>query len=284
MAVQQPIDPHLEQQYNNMARRPDAPELLSRIAERSADYRARADAALDRAYGDHAREKLDVFRCDLAQAPLLVYLHGGYWQRGDKSMYSYLAEPFNAVGVDVAIVGYPLCPEVSMTRITQSIRAALIWLWRNAGELGVDADRINLSGHSAGGHLTAMALVTPWPDLDPGLPPDLLKSAVPISGLYRLEPLLPTTISEALSLSAAEIERLSPVNLPARADAPVLVVVGGGESAEFFSQADSLIEAWSRPGLVLEKHIDPQADHFDVVLHLGDPDSELFARVGGWLR
>ena len=274
----------LEQQYNNMARRPDAPELLDGLAERSAGYRAQADATIDCAYGGHEREKLDVFRCGSAQAPLLVYLHGGYWQRGDKSIYSYLAEPFNAAGVDVAVIGYPLCPEVSMTAITHSIRTALAWLWHNAGELGIDADRINLAGHSAGGHLTAMALATHWPDLDPGLPQGLLKSAIPISGLYRLEPLLPTTISEALNLTAEETDRLSPVNLSARADAPMLVVVGGGETAEFFSQADSLIDAWSRPGLIMERHVDPKADHFDVVVHLGDPGSELFGRVSGWLR
>lgn len=284
MTVQPGIDPELEQQYNNMARRPDAPELLAGLAGRSADYRARADAALNCAYGDHAREMLDIFRCGSARAPLLVYLHGGYWQRGDRSMYSYLAEAFNAAGADVAIVGYPLCPEASMTQITHSVRAALAWLWKNASRLGVDAGRINLAGHSAGGHLTAMALATRWPELDPALPPDLLKSAIPISGLYRLEPLMPTTISEALNLDTAEIEELSPVNLAAGCDAPMLVVVGGAETAEFFSQADSLVDAWSRPGLVIDRYVDADADHFDVVIHLGDSDSEFFGRVYAWLR
>lgn len=284
MAVQSRIDPELEQQYNNMARRPDAPELLAGLVERSAAYRAQADAALDCVYGDDEREKLDLFHCGTTRAPLLVYLHGGYWQRGDKSMYSYLAEAFNAAGVDVAVIGYPLCPAVSMTRITGSIRTALAWLWRNANRLGIDAGRINLAGHSAGGHLTAMALATHWPDLNSGLPTDLLKSAIPISGLYRLEPLLPTTISEALNLTGEETERLSPVNLTAHSGAPMLAVVGGSETTEFFNQADSLIDAWSRPGLIIDRYVDPDADHFDVVVHLGDPNSELFGRVSDWLR
>ena len=283
MNKQPAVDPHFEYEYNNMARRPDAPELLARLAERSAAYRQQADAALDCRYGDGERELLDLFRCGERGAPLLVYLHGGYWQRGDKSIYSYLAEPFNAAGVDVAVIGYPLCPQVSMTRLVESMRGALAWLWRNAAELGVDASRINLCGHSAGGHLTAMALATDWPTYGNDLPADLLKSAIPISGLYRLEPLQATTISHALHLTAAEVEALSPANLANRSNAPLLIVVGGGETFEFFTQADSLVAAWSRAGLVIERHDDPGADHFDVVVNLGDPASELFRRARDWL-
>ena len=278
------VDPHFEYEYNNMARRADAPELLARLAERSAAYRQRADAALDCRYGDGERELLDLFRCGERGAPLLVYLHGGYWQRGDKSIYSYLAESFNAAGVDVAVVGYPLCPQVSMTRLVTSIREALAWLWRNGAEHGLNVERLNLCGHSAGGHLTAMALATDWPELGDDLPSALLKSAIPISGLYRLEPLLATTISHALHLTPAEIDELSPANLALHGNAPLLIVVGGGETFEFFTQADSLVAAWSRPDFAIERHDDPGADHFDVVVNLGNPESELFRRVRDWLK
>jgi len=278
------IDPHFEYEYNNMARRPDAPELIAGLAERSAAYRGQADALLDCRYGDHERERIDIFRCGRPQAPLFVYVHGGYWQRGDKSIYSYLAEAFNAAGVDVAIVGYPLCPEVSMTQLVASIRAALAWLWRNGAGHGLNVARLNLCGHSAGGHLTAMALATDWPGIGDDLPPDLLQSAIPISGLYRLQPLLPTTISHALHLTPAEVDELSPASLAAAVDAPLLVVVGGGETGEFFTQADSLVAAWSRPGLEIQRHDDPGADHFDVIVNLGDSSSELFRRVLGWLQ
>lgn len=284
MADKIPIDPDLEYDYNNMARRPDAPELLERLATRSAAYRNAADAALDCRYGDGERELLDLFRCGQRDAPLYVYIHGGYWQRGDKSIYSYLAETFNAAGIDVAILGYPLCPQVSMTRLVASIRAALAWLWRHAAGLGVNAGRINLSGHSAGGHLTAMALTTRWAEIGEGLPADLLKTAIPLSGLYRLEPLLPTSIAQALDLSAAEVHDLSPVNLAPAVDAPLLVVVGGGETPEFFSQAASLIDAWSRNERLTEIYVEPAVDHFDLVVKLGDPESELFRRVSGWLE
>ncbi|HKJ52356.1 MAG TPA: alpha/beta hydrolase [Gammaproteobacteria bacterium] len=278
------IDPELEYNYNNMARRPDAPELLQRLAARSEAFRREADAALDCRYGDGERERLDLFRCGELDAPLYVYIHGGYWQRGDKSMYSYLAEPFNAAGIDVAVVGYPLCPQVSMTRLVASIRSALAWLWRNAGDLGVNPERINLSGHSAGGHLTAMALATRWPELGDDLPTDLVRTGIPLSGLYRLDPLLPTTIADALGLSAAEVSELSPVNLEPAVDAPLLVVIGGGETPGFFSQAGLLLEAWSRNECLVEKYVEPEVDHFDLLVRLGDPQSELFRRVTSWLE
>lgn len=278
-----PVDPLLEDHYNNMARRPDAPDLLRRWSERSASYRRRADAALDCAYGKGARELVDIFRCGVSHAPVYVYLHGGYWQRGDKSIYSFVAEPFNAAGVDVAVIGYPLCPQVSMTQLVSRVTAALAWLFQNATSLGISADRINLSGHSAGGHLTAMCLATHWQDLDPGLPSDLIKAAIPLSGLYRLEPLRHTTIADALNLSDAETERLSPVNLTVSYPAPTLIAVGGSESAEFFHQVDDLIESWSDGSLVLEKYVEPGADHFDIVASLADPASELFRRVSAWL-
>jgi arylformamidase len=278
------IDPQLESHYNNVARRPDAAELMQQLAASSASYRDGADASLDCRYGDHSRECIDIFRCGQPAAPLYVYVHGGYWQRGDKSIYSYLAQTFNAAGVDVAIVGYPLCPEVSMTAVVASIRNALAWLYRNAAGVGINAGRINLSGHSAGGHLAAMAITTRWPDVAGDLPADLLKSAIPISGLYLLEPLRHTTIGEALQLTDAETSALSPALLRAAHAAPMLTITGGAETPAFFSQADSLVEAWSHPGFVIEQHVEPEADHFDVVVRLGSSDSDIFRRILAWLQ
>ncbi|MDJ0778809.1 MAG: alpha/beta hydrolase [Gammaproteobacteria bacterium] len=272
-------DPELEAQYNNVARRPDVGDVLQDWIERSADCRAHADAALDQVYGEHERERIDLFRSGRSDAPLLVYIHGGYWQRGDKSMYSFVAQAFNAAGIDVAVVGYPLCPEVSMSALTDSIRRALAWLYRSAGQLGINRQRINLSGHSAGGHLTAMGLVTDWPLLAGDLPADLLKSGIALSGLFRLQPLLPTSISAALHLTEAEITQLSPVLAPAPATTPTLVVVGGAESEQFFVQADELVRAWSNDMQQIERYDEPGVDHFDLVNRLADPGSELFRRV-----
>ena len=278
------IDPRLEDNYNNMARRPDAPALIQQWAERSADCRKNADAMLDCAYGSSERERIDIFRCGSKNAAVLVYLHGGYWQRGDKSIYSFIAPAFNAAGVDVAIVGYPLCPQVSMTDIVERTRTALSWLYRNAESLGICADRINLCGHSAGGHLTAMALTTAWPDHGDALPADLIKSGIPLSGLYLLEPLLHTTIADALHLTADEVQQLSPCYSKPATAAPLLAIVGGAESDEFFRQTDELINAWSRPGLQTGRFIEPDVDHFDLVERLATADSAIFRRVFDWLK
>ena len=278
------IDPELEAQYNNVARRPDASDVLQDWDERSADYRARADALLDRAYGEHERERIDLFRSGQAGAPLLVYIHGGYWQRGDRSIYSFVAEAFNTAGIDVAVIGYPLCPEISMSELTDSIRRGICWLYRNAGELGVNRECIHLSGHSAGGHLTAMSLVTRWQTMGEDLPEDPVKSGIALSGLFRLAPLLPTTISEALHLTDTEVTNLSPVLSPAPAGIPTLVVVGGAETEQFFVQADDLVDAWSNGMQRIERYDEPGVDHFDLVNRLADPDSELFRRMVDWIR
>ena len=284
MARTYPIDSLLEDNYNNMARRPDAPELLHQWSKRSEHYRRNADVSLDCAYGSGERERIDLFRCGEKNAPLLVYLHGGYWQRGDKSIYSFVAAAFNDSGVDVAIVGYPLCPEVTLSKIVDSIQDALAWLYLNASSVGVCADRINLCGHSAGGHLTAMALTTSWPDRGDSLPPDLVKSGIPMSGLFQLEPLLHTTISDALNLSTDEVQQLSPCFLRPTTNAPVLAIVGGAETPEFFRQSDELIERWSETCHQIEKFIEPDVDHFDLVDRLASADSRIFRRVTGWLR
>ena len=284
MTSSHPIDPELEAQYNNVARRPDVAEVMQNWTGRSADYRGRADASLDCAYGGHARERIDLFRSGDNGSPLLVYIHGGYWQRGDRSMYSFVAEAFNAAGVDVAVIGYPLCPEVSMSALADSIRRALAWLYRHAAEHGLDPSRINLSGHSAGGHLTALGLATDWPAFAPDLPADLIKSGVPLSGLYRLAPLLPTTISEVLHLTDTEVEGLSPIFATPPAPVRTLVVVGGAESEQFFVQADDLAAAWGGAMPMIERYDEPGVDHFDLVNRLADPGSELFRRARDWIR
>lgn len=279
-----PIDPVLEDNYNNMARRPDAPELLRQWAESSERYRNHADAILDCAYGSGDRERIDVFRCGEKDAPLLVYIHGGYWQRGDKSIYSFVAAAFNDAGVDVAIIGYPLCPEVTLSKIVDSILDALAWLYLNASSLGICANRINVSGHSAGAHLTAIALITNWSARAGSLPLDLVKTGIPMSGLYQLEPLLHTTISDALQLGADEAQRLSPGFSRPTSSAPVLAIVGGAETPEFFRQTDELVERWSETGQQMEKFVETGVDHFDLVNRLAAADSEVFKRIIDWLR
>ena len=278
------VDPNLEANYNIASARGGLDQVMQRWSASSAAFREQADASLDCAYGPGERERIDIFRCGASAAPLYVYLHGGYWQRGDKSLYSFIAAPFLDAAVDVAIIGYPLCPQVSMTDLVGKVRQAIGWLYHNADQLGVNRDRINLSGHSAGGHLTSMMVCCDWPDFDEKLPRELLKTAIPFSGLYQLEPLLQTSISDALHLTPAEVNRLSPASLQPETQVPLLTIIGGAETAEFFRQTDLLIEKWSGSLAQIERHVEPEVDHFDLIDRLASPDSQIFQRIINWLR
>jgi arylformamidase len=254
------------------------------VSPGSTVMRDQVDASLDCAYAPGECERIDIFRCGANQAPLYVYLHGGYWQRGDKSIYSFIAAPFLDAGVDVAIIGYPLCPQVSMTDLVSKVRQAIGWLYHNAEQLGINQERINLSGHSAGGHLTAMAVCTDWSAFDNKLPRELLKTAIPFSGLYQLAPLMQTSISDALHLTNKEIDSLSPASLQPEAQIPLLTIVGGAETGEFFRQTDILIENWSGLLPQIDHHVEPDVDHNDLIDRLTSPDSQMFQRIINWLQ
>jgi arylformamidase len=279
-----PIDPQLEKNYNLRLLRDDLDSVIQQWVDRSAVTRANADGMLDCAYAEGKKDRLDIFRSGQPGAPLYVFVHGGYWQRGDKSIYSFIAEPFLNNGIDVALIGYPLCPDVSMTIISQKIALAVAWIYRNAANLSVSAERINLSGHSAGGHLTAMTLTQPWTELGDDLPVDIVKSGIPLSGLYQLEPLRHTTISDALRLSEEQVSSLSPQFLLPTSDAPVLTIVGGGETEGLHWQTDEFIACWRQHEVDISKHIEADVDHFDLLNRLADADSEIFQHISKHLK
>lgn len=278
-----PIDVNLEAEYNARAAVPEHPEIQADWLRRSERLRATLDCSLNLAYGDSERQKMDFFRCGAAGAPLQVYLHGGYWQRGERSDYHFVAEGLCAHGVNLAVVGYDLCPAVTLDDIVTQVRAAVAWLWRSAPALGFDAGRIQVCGHSAGGHLTAMLMATDWPRLGADLPADLIHSGIAISGLYDLEPLRRTSINEAVAMDAECAARNSPALLPGIGGAPLTAAVGGLESAGFHRQAEILARRWrDRVGGV---HILEVADsnHFTILEALAR-DGLLLARALGQLQ
>jgi arylformamidase len=267
----------LEAQYNLRARRPDFDALVARWMERCRAFREASDVDQDLAYGAGGRERLDLFRGQ-AGGPLLVYIHGGYWQRGDKAMYSFVAEPFMAAGVNVAVLNYDLTPSVRLGAIAPQIRKAVAWLWHNAGSLKVDREAITVMGHSAGGHLTAMMMATDWSAFDPALPLGLVKAGVPISGIFELEPLIHTSINAGPGMDLAEARRESPLFIPPVTDAPQLVVDGGAETDEFHRQSDLYCETFRTERRVMDRYMVPDADHFDELERLAESDSEFFRR------
>lgn len=262
------IDAHFESEYNARAAVPEHVDILAGWQRRSEILRASRPRELDLAYGDGERNKLDLFRCDADAAPLHMFIHGGYWQRGDRQANHFVAEGLSARGVNVALIGYDLCPSVTLDEIVAQARAALAWLWRNGDDLGIDRRRIQVGGHSAGGHLTAMLLATRWRELGDDLPADLIHSAIAVSGLYALGPLRHTSLNEAVAMDADTARRNSPALLPAVATAPLVAAVGALESAEFHRQAEVLAGAWRHQGVPIEILEVPDTNHFTILEEL----------------
>ncbi len=259
-------------QYNNRARVPEHPAILQHWAEASARAYARPDWALDLAYGNDASERLDVLPAAQPGAPVLVYIHGGYWRALDKRDQSFVAPPFADAGAMVVLANYALCPAVTIEHIVLQLVRALAWVHRNARAHGGDPARIVVAGHSAGGHLATMLLACDWEAVAPDLPADLVKSALSISGLYELEPLRHAPFLAAdIGLTAASALRLSPAAMPAPSQGSLVTVVGGDESEEFLRQAELIGRAWGPRVSAVERV--PGRNHMDVLHELADPSS-----------
>ena len=274
-------------QYNLRVKRPDyETTVIPNWVERSRVAREKLNTIVDQRYGEGEKQKLDVFRVKDPNAPTLVYFHGGYWQRGDKSIYSFLASPFNSEGVNFITVGYDLCPTVSITQISNQAREALDFIWRNAKSLGVNRDQITVMGHSAGGHITQMMMGTKWAEFSAGLPADLVTAGIPISPLSYLEPVrLTEALNAGIGMTVAEAESQSPmVAHPPSTNASQLVAVGGNETEEFHRQAQMYVDTFSSDDRSMEIYVVPDADHFDELNVLADLNSPFFSKTLDILR
>jgi len=271
-----------EAQYNLRLGRPDYDvTVLPDWTARSEAAKAELNRTLDIRYGEGKKQKLDVYSCGDAGAPTLLYIHGGYWQRGDKSIYGFLAKSIVEAGVNVVVVGYDLCPTVTITRISEEIREAIAYVWHNAGQLSINRDQLTVMGHSAGGHLTEMMMGTDWPARDAALPRDLVKAGIPVSPLSLLEPVrLTQGLNAGIQMDAAEAEAQSPMlNHPPLTNAPQMVVVGGAETDEFHRQAHMYADAFATDSRSVEVYVVPGVDHFDELNVFADTSSEFFQRT-----
>lgn len=274
--MQRPSPAWFDAQYNARAGIPGHPAILRHWADASAEALARPGWVLDLAYGDDASERLDILPASVPSAPILVYIHGGYWRALDKRDQAFVAPPFADAGAMVVQLNYALCPAVSIAHIALQLVQALAWVWRHAAAHGGDRDRIVVAGHSAGGHLAAMLLACDWQAVAPDLPVDLVKSALAISGLYELEPLRHAPFLAAdIGLSAAAARRLSPALWPAPAHGRLATVVGGDESEEFLRQSALISSAWG-PVVVAAETVAGR-NHMDVLHELADPRSRTHA-------
>ena len=234
-----------DRMYNNRAMVPGFATHLQQWASDSEHARRHTKCLTDISYGSGPNETLDIFPAASPQAPVLVFLHGGYWRALDKSDFSFVAPGFVEQEVCVVVPNYALCPSVGIPDIVMQMVKALAWVWRYIAQWGGDPGRIHVAGHSAGGHLAAMVLACQWQRHEADLPPDLVKSALSISGLYELESISRSPMLQAdLRLDAEQVLRCSPAWMPPPASGRLLSVVGGLESAEFLRHNRLIRKAW----------------------------------------
>src|SRR5262245_38362930 len=264
----------LDVQYNNRARIPEHPQIFARWTESSKLARERLKSTLDIRYGDAPGETLDVFPAAQAGAPVLVFIHGGYWRSLDKSDHSFLAPAFVEAGATVVVPNYGLCPNVTIETIALQMTRALAWVWRNPGVHTGDPNRIAVAGHSAGGHLAAMMLSCRWKDVGDDLPPKLVPGALSISGLYDLEPIRLTPFLQGdLQLTPQSVKRLSPAFFP-RPRGTLYTVAGLEESDEFLRQNQLIRDQWGPTSVPVCETVVGR-DHFTVLHNLADPACRL---------
>lgn len=256
----------LDAAYNNGAAVKNSADKLADWTERSKRVRAARPELLDISYGPRPRNRIDIFRSGAVRAPLLAYIHGGYWQRNAKEFYACLAEGPLARGIDAAFIGYTLAPEATLTEIVNEVRAALRWLRENGPQRGVGQTRLIVSGWSAGGHLTAMVL----PEADAGLA---------ISGIYDIEPCRLNYLNEKLNMTVDEQIALSPIRqLPGRSP-PLTMAYGTVELPELQRQSRDYHAARLAAKLPSELLPLDGHDHFSILEELARPAGRLTEAV-----
>jgi acetyl esterase/lipase len=257
--------------YNNVGAVPDSAALIAARVEASAAVRAAHPAHLDLPYGAAERQRWDLYPAASAEAPCLIFIHGGYWQRNRREDFASLIEGALSLGWSAALPGYTLAPEASMTGIVGEIEAALDWLAEHGPRHGI-AGRKVLSGWSAGGHLAAMALGHPS-----------VTAGFAISGIFELAPIRDTDLNEKLALTAAEIETLSPMRRP-MLPKPLAIAYGTAELPELRRQSRDYHAARAlahAPGPLIPVC---GADHFRIVDALRAPRGELMRAMADLLE
>jgi len=258
-----------EAEYNNRARVPEHPAVMTGWVKDAADYRARHPPRVLR-YGSGERHRIDLFAGN-GDGPVVVFIHGGYWQALDGSSFSHCARGLNAHGISVAVPTYDLCPAVTVADIVAQMRMAS----RELAKLG---HALIVSGHSAGGHLAACMLATDWTAFDASLPKNLVSAAYAISGLFDLPPLVATSINKALGMDMTSAKAASPLFWTPPSHGSLDAVVGGNESAEYFRQSRTIVEIWGR-GIATRFGTVAGANHFTAIAPLADPNSRMVLRL-----
>jgi arylformamidase len=241
---------------------------IARYAELSAEARRTHPGEYDLRYGAGEKQTLDVHRPAKAGAPILLFIHGGFWRALDKSDHSFIAPAFVEAGACVVNLNYDLCPTVTLDDIVREAREGLAWVQRNAARLGGDPDRLFIAGHSAGAHLAALLLAQDW--TAEGLPADAVKGAACVSGIYETAPVLRISVNADVRLDEAMAQRCDALSRPPRRNSPLLISVGAEEPEGWRAQTEAYAAACRAAGLAPEVLAVPGTNHFTVIHDFAD--------------
>lgn len=267
-------------EYDVRARHPDREAFYQ-------EYRARSEAIWraghgrrDLRYGPHPRECFDWFPAATAgRAPAVVFVHGGFWHSHDKSEFSFVAAPFLAAGISVAVINYPLAPASGLCDIVRSVSRACRWLYDHAAAVGIDRDRIVVAGHSAGAHLAASMAVSPDRP-----PPGVVVGVICISGIFDLRPLVSSAVNRQIGLSATDAHENSPLLQVERSACRMILAVGAEESAAFRAQTSAFAAVWRASNAGDREIVVADAHHYSVVLDFSDANGVSFEAALRLLR
>ena len=246
----------LDAAYNNGAAVKDSAQIVADWEARSARLRAKHTESTDLRYGKDERNRIDYFAAR-RDGPVLMFIHGGYWQNRAKELFAFVAEGPLAWGINVALIGYTLAPQKRLDGIVAEIHAAASWLAQSIPMLGGDPKQLFVSGWSAGGHLTAMAMSHP-----------AVKGGLAISGIYDLEPMRLSYINDKLRLDEDEARR----NSPGPIDKPLTITYGADELPELCRQSEDYARLLKTKAVAV-----PRRNHFTVLEELAAPHGALTA-------
>ena len=268
----------LDAQYNLNMMLPEAAASYEVFCDRESErIRSEMDHSLDVPFGPTLAEHVDLYPAG-EDAPVLIYVHGGFWCLRTSKEFGFVARGPVSRGVATVVTNYALCPKVTIDEIVRQTRAAVAWAYNNARSFGGDPGRIHVAGHSAGGHLVAMLLATDW-EGEYSLPNDVVKGCTAISGLFDLAPFPYTFLQPQLQLTWDQASRNSPILHIPDAAPPLLVAYGEDETDEFKRQSEAYLDAWRASGLDAERMVLSGKNHYEVIDGFLDAESPLCSAV-----
>lgn len=277
----------LDADYNARATVGDRfPDEMRAYRETSDEARGAWLRFADIVYDRKSGQTLDILGPETGDGlrPVFLFIHGGYWRALSKHDSAMMSGMLAKAGIMTAVVDYDLAPAVTLSEIVRQVRAALAFLWQNAARYGIDRDRIHIGGSSAGGHLAGMLLAGGWHE-DFGVPENVVKSALPMSGLFELAPLAASFPQEWLSLDARQVDDLSPIRHLPRLGCPIVVAWAEKEAPGFKRQSTAFAEAWTDLGHPVRMLEVPDRNHFDILMELRSEKTALsralLTMVGG---